>query len=334
MAGPEARPPTEWRSRWARRHIRADLVRDAGVGAAAPEARATAKVATRTGRQAAPLRARRGRGLQGAARHRRLADPRSGEAVPCVPGRQGTGRREGADQRSARRDAAAPAPVRPPPPLQRRGARGRPLGRARPGHPLVSPRRRGDARRISSCRYAKIEEIAMRTPFLQELDQPRPRLRRRDGDDAVRARHFPEPLVRRAEPDAAGSGRRSAPGLRARRRRRDRDQHLRRQPREARRVRPGRSRPRDQPAGGEDRAARRARPGLRRRRDRAARDSRRAVGQDRRRRSGGDLPRAGRRRSSKGASISSSSRPSATSTRSARRSARSAASATCRSSRR
>ena len=41
---------------------------------------------------------------------------------------------------------------------------------------------------------------------------------------------------------------------------------------------------------GEDRAPRRARPGLRRRRDRTTRHPRRALGQDRRRRSGGDLP--------------------------------------------
>ena len=39
--------------------------------------------------------------------------------------------------------------------------------------------------------------------------------------------------VRRAEPDPAGPGRRSAPGLRPRRRRRHRDEHVRRQPHQA-----------------------------------------------------------------------------------------------------
>ena len=217
----------------------------------------------------------------------------------------------------------------------RRDARGRPIGRARPGDALVSAGRRGHSRPIEICaRYAKIDRIAHADPLPPGARHPCPRLRRRDGDDAVRARHLPEPIVRRAQPDAAGSRRRSPPGVRAGRRRRHRDQHVRRQPREARRVRPRRPRARDQRAGGEDRAPRRARPGLRRRRDRAARHPRRAVGQDRRRRSGGDLPRAGGGAASKGASISSSSRRSATSTRSARRSAPSAASARCPSSRR
>ncbi len=61
-------------------------------------------------------------------------------------------------------------------------------------------------------------------------------------------------------------------------------------------------------------------PGLRGRRDRPARDPHRAMGQDRGGRGAGVLPRAGARRCSKAASISSCSRPSATSTRSARRS--------------
>ena len=39
--------------------------------------------ATGAGRQAAALRPRRGRGVQGAARRRRLPDPRGGEAVPA-----------------------------------------------------------------------------------------------------------------------------------------------------------------------------------------------------------------------------------------------------------
>ena len=91
---------------------------------------------------------------------------------------------------------------------------------------------------------------------------------------------------------------------------------------------------RDQHAGGAHRASRGARSGLCRRRDRPARHSHRAVGQDRRRRSGGVSSRSRRARCSKAASTSSSSRPSATSTRSARRSAPCGQSAICRSSRR
>ena len=151
----------------------------------------------------------------------------------------------------------------------------------------------------------------------------RPRLRRRDGDDAVRQGHLPQSLVRRAEPHAARSRRRGAPDLRAR-------------------AAPTSSRPtRSAPTGSSwshfglaDQAhainvqgariarTRGARSGLGRRRDRSARHPHRAVGQDRRRRSGGRTSPSRRARSSRAASTSSCSRRSATSTRSAPRSAR------------
>ena len=101
-----------------RRHVRADVVRDAGGGPAASEE--GQREGHRAGRQAPALRPRRSRGLQAAARRRRPADPRSAEAVPAVSRRARTRRRQGADQRGAGGDAAAPAPVRPPPSLRRR----------------------------------------------------------------------------------------------------------------------------------------------------------------------------------------------------------------------
>ena len=175
----------------------------------------------------------------------------------------------------------------------------------------------------------------MTTPtFTRGAGQPRPRLRRRDGDDALREGHLPQPLVRRAEPDAAGPRRRGAPGLRPRRRRRHRDEHLRRQSREARR--------RSASATASRRSTRRGRrsPGTRRasRPSSPARSVRSASASSR-----GARPASTKRRStsasrwpacSKAASISSCSRRSTTSTRSPRRSAPCAACPTCRSSRR
>ena len=142
----------------------------------------------------------------------------------------------------------------------------------------------------------------------------RPRLRRRDGDDALRARRVPQPILRRAEPDAAGPGRRSAPVLRPRRRRRDRDQHVRRQPHQALDLRPGGPHRGDQRAGGaaRPRAPRASRPTWPGRS--AARRPHRAVGQDRRgrggivfRRAGGGAPR-GRRRPVRARDVSRSQR--------------------------
>ena len=85
-------------------------------------------------------------------------------------------------------------------------------------------------------------------------EQPCPRLRWRDGHDAVRQGRVHQQELRRAEPDAARARRRSAPGVRPRRRRHHRDQHLRRQPHQARVVRAGRQAARDQRRGGADRA--------------------------------------------------------------------------------
>ena len=72
-------------------------------------------------------------------------------------------------------------------------------------------------------------------PFLDALDATRARLRRRDGHDAVREGRLRQPLLRVAEPHRAGPGGGGAPGLRAGRRGRGRDEHVRRQPRQARR---------------------------------------------------------------------------------------------------
>ena len=91
----------------------------------------------------------------------------------------------------------------------------------------------------------------------------RARLRRRDGHDAVRQGRLHQQELRRAEPDAAGSRRRGAPGIRPRRRRRHRDQHVRRQPHQARIVRPGRQAARRSTCrarGSRARAARRSAP--------------------------------------------------------------------------
>ena len=80
-------------------------------------------------------------------------------------------------------------------------------------------------------------------------------------------------------------GRRGAPGLRARRRRHPRDQHVRRQSRQAGDLRPGRARCTRSTSQGVRMARQAARDQrLRRRRDRPARRPRRAVGQDRPRR--------------------------------------------------
>ena len=134
--------------------------------------------------------------------------------------------------------------------------------------------------------------------------------------------------LRRAEPDAAGPGRRGAPGLRPGGRRRHRDEHVRRQPDQARRVRA--RRPRRTPSTCREPGS----PGTRRATTPTwpAPSGRSACASSRGARPGVDEAEAlssasRRRRSSKGASISSCSRPSATSTRSARRFARCAASA-------
>ena len=122
------------------------------------------------------------------------------------------------------------------------------------------------------------------------------------------------------QPDLVGDVHRRVP---ARRRRRHRDQHVRRQPREAARLRPRRPGcTRSTSPARRSRAARRDERGLRGRRDRPARHPHRAVGQDRRRR-GRERCSANRpRRCSTAASTCSSSRRFATSTRSARRSPR------------
>ena len=101
-----------------------------------------------------------------------------------------------------------------------------------------------------------------RSPFSSKLsNEPRARLRRRDGHDAVRQGRLHQQELRRAEPHAARSRRRGAPGVRPRRRRHHRDEHVRRQPHQARVVRPRRQAARDQRAGRADRAARRAATG-------------------------------------------------------------------------
>ena len=127
-------------------------------------------------------------------------------------------------------------------------------------------------------------------------------------------RHLPQPLLRRAEPHAARSGRRGPPGLRARRRRRHRDQHVRRQPLQAGATSawPTRcARSTSQGARIARHAARDARLG--RRLDRPARRAHRAVGQDRRRRGARTRFASRPRRSPRAASICSCSRRSATS---------------------
>ena len=68
-------------------------------------------------------------------------------------------------------------------------------------------------------------------PFIDALEPARARLRRRDGHDAVREGRVHQQELRRAEPDAARARVGSASGVRARRRRHHRDQHVRRQPR-------------------------------------------------------------------------------------------------------
>ena len=71
--------------RRARRHVRADVVPDAGRRAAAPAQ--GHRAGDRAGRQAPALRARGSRALQGAARHRRVPDARGAAAVSgCTAG--------------------------------------------------------------------------------------------------------------------------------------------------------------------------------------------------------------------------------------------------------
>ena len=148
-----------------------------------------------------------------------------------------------------------------------------------------------------------------------------PRLRRRDGDDALREGRVHQQELRRAEPARSPSSSArctrstSAPAPTS----------SRPTPSAPTASSSGRSawptgcaRSTSRARGSRARAARRAR--LRRRRDRPARHPHRAVGQDRRRRGARVLPRAGAGARSRAASTSSSSRRSATSTRSARRS--------------
>ena len=162
----------------------------------------------------------------------------------------------------------------------------------------------------------------------------RARVRRRDGHDALRPGRLHQPVVRRAEPVAARPGGRGPPRLPARGRGRHRDQHVRRQPREAGGLRPRRPAARDQPARRADRARRGARARLGGRRHRPARHPHRAL----RAAPASTKPRATsrnrRRRCSRAAWTCSSSRRSATSTRSARPSPPCDPSPTCRSSRR
>ena len=96
------------------------LVRDAGGGAAASEEGAPRR-RPEHGRQAPAFRPRGSGRVPGAARRRCLPDARGGRGRSAsYPGRQGHRRRQDADQRGARGDAAAAAPVRAPSPLQRR----------------------------------------------------------------------------------------------------------------------------------------------------------------------------------------------------------------------
>ena len=74
----------------------------------------------------------------------------------------------------------------------------------------------------------------------------RPRVRRRDGHDALRQGRVHQRLLRRAEPAPAGAGAGGPRGLREGRRRDPGDEHLRRQPREARPLRPRGADRRDQ----------------------------------------------------------------------------------------
>ena len=120
-------------------------------------------------------------------------------------------------------------------------------------------------------------------------------MRRRHGHDALCEGHLPQPLLRRAEPHSARPGRRSPPDLRPVRRGRHRDEHLRREPHQVEPLRPGRPGPRDQRAGRAHRAQRGEGAGLGRRRDRSSRHPDRAVGQDRRGRSGRVFRRTGAR---------------------------------------
>ena len=89
-------------------------------------------------RQAPALRARRGARVQGADEHRSVPDARS--AAPVLSGRPPHRRRQDGDQRSARRDAAAAAPVRPPSRVHRFGPPGRPLDRPRRRHQVLPAR--------------------------------------------------------------------------------------------------------------------------------------------------------------------------------------------------
>ena len=123
----------------------------------------------------------------------------------------------------------------------------------------------------------------------------RPRLRWGDGDDALFEGRVHQQELRRAEPVASRARRGGPSGLRPRRRRRRRDQHLRRQPDQARVVRTGRLAGRDQRGRRAHRAARGRRARLRRRIDRSARHPHRAVGQDGNRRGARVFSRAGAR---------------------------------------
>ena len=108
-----------------------------------PRTKGDARSATELRRQAPALRARRSRW-----RARRCTSidvfltheaPR-----PFSPGAgRADRRRQDGDQRGARGDAAAAAPVRPPSPVHRHGASGRPLDRPRPRHAVVPADRRG-----------------------------------------------------------------------------------------------------------------------------------------------------------------------------------------------
>ena len=194
------------------------------------------------------------------------------------------------DQRSARGDAAAAAPLRPPPRVHRLGAAGRPVDRPRSRDQVVPPHRRRHAPSASASTH---NDWLMLTVFRRPR-RARPRVRRRHGDDALCQGRVHQQELRRAESvRSRTSWRRSTTSTSARAPTSSRPtRSARTASSSARSAWPTRCARSTSRACG-SRGARRGGRALCGRADRSARDPHRAVGQDRRRRGARVLPRAG-----------------------------------------
>ena len=121
----------------------------------------------------------------------------------------------------------------------------------------VRPEKGGDVGAGACGKLPRMSDKAVSPPVQAVPRAPqrgRGGLRRRHGHDALLPGRLREPLLRRAQPLQPRPRPLDPRGVRRRRRRGDRDEHLRRPPLQARAPRARRPRAKDQPGGRPDRA--------------------------------------------------------------------------------